>query len=93
MTLTGRCQHSFRSTDVTAEGTTVNKLDNHAVAPKPIDTTSTLYTKGTATGNMAIEVPTATAGKGVLAVRPGMLAGKVFVAVKLTLTGHVQQHS
>jgi hypothetical protein len=67
---------------VTAAGATVNKLDNHAVAPKPIDTMSTLYTKGTATGNMVIEVPTATAAKGVLAVRPGMLGDTVFVAVK-----------
>jgi hypothetical protein len=67
---------------VTAKGTTVNGLDNPVVAPKPIDTTSTLYKDGTATGNMAIEVPTATAGQGVLAVRPGMLGDKVFVAVK-----------
>jgi hypothetical protein len=74
---------AFVSIDyVTAEGTTVNKLDNHAVAPKPIDTTSTLYANGTATGNMVIEVPTATAAQGVLAVRPGMLGDKVFVAVK-----------
>ena len=67
---------------VTAEGTTVNKLDNYAVAPEPIDTMSTLYKDGTAKGNMVIEVPTATAGQGVLAVRPGMLGDKVFVAVK-----------
>ena len=31
---------------------------------------------------MVIEVPTATAAQGVLAVRPGMLGDKVFVAVK-----------
>lgn len=67
---------------VTADGTTVNKLDNYAVAPEPIDTMSTLYKDGTAKGNMVIEVPTATAGQGVLAVRPGMLGDKVFVAVK-----------
>ncbi|GAA1254201.1 hypothetical protein [Arthrobacter pascens] len=67
---------------VTANGTTVNGLDKLVTAPKPINTTSTLYKDGTATGNMAIEVPTATAGQGVLAVRPGMLADKVFVAVK-----------
>lgn len=74
---------AFVSVDyVTADGTTVNKLDKLATAPKPIDTTSTLYKDGTATGNIAIEVPTATAGQGVLAVRPGMLADKVFVAVK-----------
>ena len=74
---------AFVSIDfVTAEGTTVNKLDNYAVAPEPIDTTSTLYKDGTATGNMVIAVPTASASQGVLAVRPGMLGDKVFVAVK-----------
>ncbi|WP_231938470.1 hypothetical protein [Arthrobacter sp. B6] len=67
---------------VTVDGTTVNGLDKLVVAPEPVDTTSTLYKDGTATGNEAIEVPTATAGQGVLAVRPGMLADKVFVAVQ-----------
>ena len=67
---------------VTADGTTVNGLDKFVVAPEPIDTMSTLYTDGTATGNVAFEVPTATAGQGVLAVRPGMLGDKVFVAVQ-----------
>lgn len=74
---------AFVSVDyVTANGTTVNRLDKSVVAPKAFDTSSTLYKGGTATGNIAIEVPTATAGKGVLAVRPGMVADKVFVAVK-----------
>lgn len=67
---------------VTADGKTINGLDKLVVAPNPIDTTSTLYTNATATGDMAVEVPTATAGQGVLAVRPGMLGDKVFVAVK-----------
>jgi hypothetical protein len=67
---------------VTADGTTVNGLDKLVVAPEPIDTTSTLYKDGTATGNKAIEVPTATAGQGVLAVRPGMFGDKIFVAVQ-----------
>ncbi|MEV5053646.1 hypothetical protein MRBLAR12_003865 [Arthrobacter sp. LAR12-1-1.1] len=67
---------------VTADGKTINGLDKLVVAPKPIDTTSTLYKNATATGNKAIEVPTATAAQGVLAVRPGMLADKTFVAVK-----------
>lgn len=67
---------------VTPDGKTVNGLDHSAVAPAHIDTTSTLYKGGTATGNVAIQVPSATAGQGVLAVRPGMLADKVFVAVK-----------
>jgi hypothetical protein len=74
---------AFVSVDyVTADGKTVNRLGNSAVAPEAIDTTSTLYKGGTATGNIAIQVPTATAGQGVLAVSPGMLADKVFVAVK-----------
>jgi hypothetical protein len=74
---------AFVSVDyVTPDGKTVNRLDNSAVAPEHIDTTSTLYKGGTATGNIAIQVPTATAGQGVLAVRPGMIADKVFVAVK-----------
>lgn len=74
---------AFVSIDyVTAEGKTVDTLDNYAVAPEAIDTMSTLYTGATAAGNKVIAVPIATAGQGVLAVRPGMLADKVFVAVK-----------
>ncbi|WP_369067133.1 DUF308 domain-containing protein [Kocuria carniphila] len=65
---------------VTADGTTVNSFDNLVVAPDPIDTTSTLYTDGTATGNAVFEVPAGTADQGVLAVTPGMLGDKVFVA-------------
>lgn len=67
---------------VTADGTTVNALDSFVLAPDPIDSTSTLYTDATATGNTAMAVPTASAGQGVLAVRPGMLGDKVFVAVQ-----------
>lgn len=67
---------------VTASGNTVNELANLVVAPQPIDTMSTLYKNATATGNEAIEVPTAAADQGVLAVRPGMLGDKIFVAVK-----------
>lgn len=67
---------------VTADNTTVNSFDNSVVAAEAIDTTSTLYTDGTATGNTTFEVPTATADQGVLAVTPGMLGDKVFVAVQ-----------
>lgn len=67
---------------VTAGGTTVNSFDKPVTGPKPIDTTSTLYKNATATGNTTFEVPAATAAKGVLAVRPGMLGDKVFVSVK-----------
>lgn len=73
---------SFVSVDyVTADGKTINSYDHHVVAPEAIDS-NTLYKGGTATGNIAIQVPTATAGQGVLAVRAGMIADKVFVAVK-----------
>lgn len=67
---------------VTADGTTVNSFDNVVVVPDAIDTTSTLYTDGTVTGNAVFEVPADSAGQGVLAITPGMLGDKVFVAVK-----------
>lgn len=67
---------------VTADGKTVDRFNKMVIAADDMDTTSSLYTDGTATGNMAIEVPSATAGEGVLAVRAGMLGDKVFVAVK-----------
>lgn len=67
---------------VTADGTTVNSFDTMALPPEPIDSTSALYTDGTATGNIVFSVPTATAGKGALAVRPGVISDKVFVAVQ-----------
>lgn len=66
---------------VTADGRTVNTYDKSVIEPDPIGT-STLYKGGSVTGNEAFEVPTATAGQGVLAVRPGMLGDKVFVAVQ-----------
>ena len=64
---------------VTAGGVTVNGLDKFVVAPDPIDTLSTLYSGASATGNMAIQVPSPI--DGVLAVSPGLLADKVFVAL------------
>jgi hypothetical protein len=66
---------------VTADGRTVNSFDKSVVEPDPIGS-SILYKGGSVTGNEALEVPSATAGQGVLAVRPGMLGDKVFVAVK-----------
>lgn len=68
---------------VTAEGTTVNSFDNFAVAPDPaFDSSSTLYTDGTTSGNVVFSVPSASAGAGVLAIQPGLLSDKVFVAVQ-----------
>ncbi|SDS54505.1 DUF4352 domain-containing protein [Microterricola viridarii] len=67
---------------VRADGTTVSGLDKIVTAPDPIDSMSTLYTDATATGNTAFEVPSDTAGQGVLAITPGMFGDKVFVAVQ-----------
>lgn len=73
---------AFVSVDyVTGSGTTVNTLDKLVVAPDPaIDTMSTLYNGGSVSGNTAIQVPSPP--DGVLAVRPGMLADTVFVAIQ-----------
>ncbi|MCT9625771.1 hypothetical protein HWD94_11620 [Pseudarthrobacter equi] len=74
---------AFVSVDyVTADGRTINSFEKSVIEPEAINTTSALYKDGTATGNTAFEVPSATAGQGVLAVRPGMLGDKAFVAVK-----------
>lgn len=74
---------AFVSVDyVTPDGKTINGLDKLIMAPQAINTTSTLYKGATAKGNKAIEVPSATAAQGVLAIRPGMLADTAFVAVK-----------
>jgi hypothetical protein len=74
---------AFVSVDyVTADGKTIDRFDQSVVAPDAIDSNNTLYKGGTVTGNIAIHVPTATADQGVLAVEPGMLADKVFVALK-----------
>ena len=66
---------------VTSDGKTVNTFDNIVVTPDGADS-NTLYTDGTATGNVAFEVPSDTADQGVLAIRPGILSDKVFVAVE-----------
>lgn len=65
---------------VTGGGNTVSGLDKLLVAPDAIDTLSALYEGATVTGNIAIQVPTPV--DGVLAVRAGMLADKVFVAIQ-----------
>ncbi|MFK0002126.1 MgtC/SapB family protein [Paenarthrobacter sp. NPDC090522] len=67
---------------VTPQGNSLSGSDKSVVAPDEINTFKTLYSGATVSGNDAIEVPSATAGQGVLAIRPGMLADKVFVAVK-----------
>ena len=67
---------------VTADGKTVNGLDKLVIAPEVFDSMSTLYKDATATGNEAVQVPSASADQGVIAITPGMLGDKVFVAVK-----------
>lgn len=67
---------------VTATGETVDTLDSFAVAPDALDSMSTLYNGGTASGNIAIAVPSENAESGVIAVSPGMLADTVFYAVQ-----------
>ncbi|MET4159789.1 DUF308 domain-containing protein [Agromyces sp. PvR057] len=65
---------------VTADGVTVDGLDKMVVAPDAIDSMSTLYTGASAAGNAAVQVPSP--ADGVIAVRPGMIADKVFVAIQ-----------
>lgn len=67
---------------VTPDGVTIDGLKSLAVAPNKLDTLSELYKGASVTGNIALSVPSATAGDGVLAVQPGMLADEVYVAVK-----------
>lgn len=65
---------------VTGDGVTVDPLEKILVAPDAINVMGTLYTDASATGNEALQVPTP--ADGVLAIRPGMFADKVFVAIK-----------
>lgn len=67
---------------VTPDGVTIDGLDTIVVAPDELDTLTELYTGASVTGNIALAVPSATAGDGVLVVTPGLLADDVFVAVK-----------
>lgn len=67
---------------VTVDGTTVSSVDTTAVTPERLDTISELYPGGSTTGNVLLTVPRDTAGDGVLAVSPGLLAGKTFVSVR-----------
>lgn len=74
---------AFASVDyVTVDGVTVDETDSIAVAPDAIDSLTTLYNGASVTGNVVRAVPVDSAQDGVLAVRPGLLADKVFVAVK-----------
>jgi hypothetical protein len=65
---------------VTAGGNTVDGLDKILLGPEEIDTVTTLYNGASVTGSSYLEVPAPV--DGVVAVRPGMIADKVFVAVQ-----------
>ncbi|MBY0690147.1 DUF4352 domain-containing protein [Microbacterium marinilacus] len=67
---------------VTADGVTINAWDSFAVPEDALDSTTEVYTDGSVSGNVALSVPSATAGDGVLAVRAGFVADPVFVAVQ-----------
>ncbi|MDR1513076.1 MAG: DUF4352 domain-containing protein [Propionibacteriaceae bacterium] len=67
---------------VTPQGNTINGSETMSVAPDGIDTFSTLYSGASVTGNKAFAVPSATAAEGVLAISPGLLSDKIFVAVQ-----------
>ena len=67
---------------VTADGVTIDGADSIAVAPDAIDNLTVLYNGASVSGNVVRAVPSANAQNGVLAVSPGLVADKVFVAVK-----------
>jgi len=67
---------------VTPQGNTIDGLDQITIAPEPLDTMSELYTDASATGNIVLSVPSATAADGVLAITPGMFADEVYVSVE-----------
>lgn len=67
---------------VTADGTTVNSFDHSAVAPDELDSMSPLYSGGSVSGNEAFLVPSATAGEGMIAIKPDPFSKKAFFAVR-----------
>ena len=65
---------------VTAAGVTVDALEKIVVGPDEMDIMSPLYEGASATGNHAIQVPTP--ADGVIAIRPGMVTDKIFIAIQ-----------
>ena len=65
---------------VTADGVTVDSLEKMVIGPDELDVMSALYEGASATGNHAIQVPTP--ADGVIAIRPGMITDKIFVAIQ-----------
>lgn len=67
---------------VTADGNTINTHDTFVSIPNSVDTLSTLYSGASTTGDIALQVPSATAGEGTFAVKASMLGDRAFVAVQ-----------
>jgi hypothetical protein len=66
---------------VNPDGNTFDTTDVFVVGPDELDRLSTLYTGASATGNITLAIPSANSGQGVIAITPGLLEDKVFVAV------------
>lgn len=64
---------------VTTDGNTISES---GVVPDPLDTVSELYPGASTSGNVALVVPSDSAGDGVLAVSPGALSDNAYVAVR-----------
>lgn len=67
---------------VTPDGVSIASYDTMAVIPDALDIGTTLYTDARITGNVSFVVPSESAGDGVLAITPGFLGDKVFVALR-----------
>lgn len=65
---------------VSADGVSFDGLEKIIMGPDEMDTLKTLYNGASLTGNRYLQVPTPV--DGVIAVSPGMIADKVFVATK-----------
>jgi len=66
---------------VTKDGNTIDGTEKLIVPPDQFDMMKPLYEGASTTGNLAFEVPSATAADGTLAVRASLLGDKEFVAV------------
>lgn len=65
---------------VGADGKVYNSFDKSVVAPDPQLGADELYTGASTTGNVVIQIPAS--ADGLLRVEPGVIADKVFVAIK-----------
>lgn len=67
---------------VTSDGNTITQSDSFALPPEAFDLSETLYEGASASGNIALMVPTDGAADGVLAVKAEAFADKRFVSVQ-----------